>query len=293
MFICFTLILPDYELITKEILIMAITADCHLHSSFSGDSSAAMEDMITHGIDLRLTRMCFTEHMDLDYPPLPDVTADYFIVNTDSYLYDLIRFKEKYAGQIELGFGIELGIQPHLSKELARFVKSYDFDFVIASTHICNGRDPYQADFYTGRTEPAAFREYFTSIAEGLRSFSNFDSCGHLDYVVRYSPNKDAAYFYDDYKDIIDGILNRLIAQEKGLEVNTGAIRYQLKGLNPCTDILKRYRELGGEIITVGSDAHTIDNIAAGFTLAAELLKECGFRYYATYNRRAAEFHPL
>jgi histidinol-phosphatase (PHP family) len=252
-----------------------------------------MEDMILRGIALGLHRMCFTEHMDMDFPATPDTPADFFLVNTDSYLYDLIRLKEKYAGQIELGFGIELGIQPHLSKELAGYVKSYDFDFVIASTHVSNGRDPYRTDFYLDRSEKEAYGEYFTSIHDGLKRFSNFDVCGHLDYVVRYGPNRDTNYCYADYRELIDPILSLLIEREKGLEINTGAIRYNLKELNPCTDILKRFRELGGEIITIGSDSHSTKAIAAGFTRTADLLKECGFRYYATFSHRMADFHPL
>ncbi|MDE7287176.1 MAG: histidinol phosphate phosphatase, partial [Lachnospiraceae bacterium] len=98
---------------------------------------------------------------------------------------------------------------------------------------------------------------------------------------------------YDKYKDLLDPILETLIEKEKGLEVNTGAIRYGLKELNPCTGILKRYRALGGEIITTGSDAHEPSAIAYGFTQAAEILSACGFRYYTTFEKRTPEFHRL
>ena len=122
---------------------MAICADYHLHSSFSGDSDTPMEDMIKEAIRLGLKQICFTEHQDFDYPPTPDIPADFFLVNTDSYLYDLLGFKEKYAKQIDIRFGIELGLQPHLMRQQAVYVKSYDFDFVIGSSHICERMDPY------------------------------------------------------------------------------------------------------------------------------------------------------
>lgn len=270
-----------------------IRADYHLHSSFSGDSSAPMEDMILKGIQLGLTHMCFTEHMDPDFPyPNPEEEG-MFELNTDSYLYELARLKEKYAPQIQLLFGVELGVQPHLRRELSIYAKSYDFDFIIASSHLCNKKDPYYPSFYEGRSDEEAYREYFLSILDNLRAFGNFDVYGHLDYVIRYGKNKDADYCYDKYKDIFDRILETLMEKEKGLELNTGAIGYGLKELNPCTELLRRYRKLGGELITVGSDAHDPQSVARGFDRAAQILTDCGFRYYATFEKRTPEFHRI
>lgn len=272
---------------------MTIKADYHLHSSFSSDSNTPMEDMILQGISLGLSTLCFTEHLDIDFPYQDPKDEGLFGLNTDSYLYELIRLKEKYAGTIRVLFGVELGIQPHLRRELAVYAKSYDFDFIIASSHICNKKDPYWPSFYEGRTDEEAYREYFSSILDCLDTFHNFDVYGHLDYVVRYGRTKDSAYTYDKYKDILDPILERILQMEKGIELNTGAVGYHLKDLNPCTDILKRYRELGGELITIGSDAHQPAAIARSFDRAADLLKACGFRYYATFEKRMPEFHKL
>ncbi len=269
---------------------MPITADYHLHSNFSGDSDTPMEDMILKGIELGLTEMCFTEHMDMDFPVSEAAPPDTFTLNTDSYLYDLIKYKEKYADRIKVCFGVELGLQPHLSKELAKYAKSYDFDFIIASSHICNKTDPYLLSFYEGRSEQAAYEEYFKSVLENIKKFSNFDVYGHLDYVVRYGPNKDKNYTYQNYQDILDEILCLLIEKEKGIELNTGALKYALKEFNPCTAVLKRFKELGGEIITLGSDAHTSADITRGFSAAGDVLKACGFRYYATFSGRTANF---
>lgn len=274
---------------------MPITADYHLHSYFSEDSHAPMETMIQKGISLGLSSICFTEHMDMDYP-CPESEPEkkgLFEVNTDSYLYELATLKGKYEGKIQILFGIELGIQPHLKRQLSLYAKSFPFDFIIASTHICNRKDPYEPSFYEGRSDEEAYREYFASILEHLKTFDSFDVYGHLDYVVRYGKKKDEDYSYDKYKEILDKILNTLLEKEKGLELNTGAIRYQLKDLNPCADILKRYRALGGEVITIGSDAHRPDDMAASFDRAAKVLTECGFRYYATFENRMPEFHRL
>ena len=272
---------------------MPVTADYHLHSCFSGDSDAPMEEMIQKGISLGLTSMCFTEHMDMDYVYSKTEKPGMFELNTDSYLYELATLKSIYAGQIKLLFGVELGVQPHLKRELALYSKSFPFDFIIASSHLCNRKDPYYPSFYEGRSDEEAYLEYFSSILDNLRVFSNFDVYGHLDYVVRYGKTKDSEYSYEKYKDILDKILETLLEKEKGIELNTGAIGYNLKELNPCTGIIKRYREMGGEIITIGSDAHNPAAIARGFDRAAEVLISCGFKYYATFENRLPEFHRI
>lgn len=272
---------------------MPITADFHLHSSFSGDSDTPMEDMILRGIELGLTEMCFTEHNDFDYPVTERETPGFFEVNPDAYLYDFLKLREKYEGRIHLLFGVELGLQPHLSLRNAAFAKAHDYDFVIGSSHLCNGKDPYYPSFYEGRAQEDAYREYFESILENLKSYGNFDIYGHLDYVVRYGPKKDEGYSYEMYREIFDKILTRLIDMEKGLEVNTSGLAKGLREPNPCAGILKRYRELGGEIVTVGSDAHAPGQIAHAFDRAAEILKKCGFRYYATFEKRSPSFHKL
>lgn len=252
-----------------------------------------MEEMVQQGIRLGLTHMCFTDHLDYDYYDASGKPTDMFDINTDSYLYEILQLREKYAGQITINFGIELGLQPHLMRKYAVYAKSYDFDFIIGSSHTCNKRDPYFPIFFEGKTEEEAYREYFESIIENIRKFSNFDVYGHLDYVVRYGPNMDREYTYAKYQDQLDTILNLLIEKGKGLEVNTAAVKYGLRQLHPSMEILKRYRELGGEIVTVGSDAHSPTHIADAFQRAADVLKECGFKYYTIFEKRIPEFKRI
>lgn len=271
---------------------MPILTDYHLHSSFSGDSDTPMEKMVERGIAMGMEAMCFTEHMDMDYP-YSKGEKGIFELDTDAYVHGFRHCKEKYGGQIRLHFGIELGIQPHLAGKLEAYVKKYPFEFVIASSHVCNGKDPYYADFYKGRTQEAAYREYFQSILDNLKVFHDYDIYGHLDYVVRYGPEKDRGYSYGKYGDILDKILCHLVESGNGIEVNTGAIPHGLKELNPSTDILKRYRNLGGEIITVGSDAHAPERIGEGFERVADILKSCGYKYYTVFADRKPEFIKL
>ncbi len=116
---------------------------------------------------------------------------------------------------------------------------------------------------------------------------------GHLDYVVRYGPTKNEKYTYAKHADIFDQILTHLIENGKGIELNTNGLRTGLGQPNPCADIIRRYRELGGEIITIGSDAHTPVDIASHFDEACDLLKACGFRYYCIFQSRMPEYLKL
>ena len=148
---------------------MAIKADYHMHSSFSGDSSAPMADMAKHALALGLTHICFTEHYDPDYI-YPAGEEGMFELNTDSYLYELIKQKSKYNGQLEIAFGVELGLQPHLKRQLALYAKSHDFDFIIGSSHLCNRKDPYYPVFFEGRSEDEAHQEYFEAVLECVKT---------------------------------------------------------------------------------------------------------------------------
>ena len=144
-----------------------------------------------------------------------------------------------------------------------------------------------------GRSDEAAYREYFQCTLENIKKFSNFDVLGHMDYVVRYGATMDKDYTYEKYKDILDKILELLIDKGKGLEINTGGLKKGMQDLHPSIDILKRYHKLGGEIITIGSDSHSTEHIAGYFDKAYDVLKECGFRYYTVFEKRVAEFKRL
>lgn len=272
---------------------MSITADCHLHSSFSGDSHTPMWEIIEQSIAKGLSTICFTEHNDFNYPPTPESDGTEFLLNADSYLYDLLTCRERYGHRIRILFGVELGLQPDVLHSNEEYAQAYDFDFIIGSTHVCHGKDPYYRNFFEGRTDEEAYREYFESVLENVTDFSDFDVCGHLDYVIRYGTHKDENYSYSHYSDVIDAILKVLISKGKGLELNTGGLKSGMKDVHPCTDILKRYKELGGEIITIGSDSHNIAHVADYFDRAQQVLQTCGFKYYTIFEKRSPEYHKI
>ena len=262
--------------------------DTHMHCRFSGDSTADPEAMILAAIQKNLDGICFTDHIDWDYPGPTSFTFD-----PAAYFKCLSALRGQYQDRLKIHIGVELGLQPHLKKRYADFTEKWDFDQVIASSHVVHGSDPYYPEFYNGKTEDEAYLEYFESTLENLAVFEDFDVYGHIDYVVRYGPNKNRYYSYQKFQDVIDEILRTLITRGKGIEINMAGFKYGLSHPNPTEDILKRYRELGGEIITTGSDAHKPEHIAYDYEKLSGLLKDAGFAYYTVFKNRKPVFYPV
>lgn len=280
-----------------------IKADFHCHSKYSTDGISSLRDQIGAAIDRGLETLCITEHMDYahhmyevpsffdEFPSLSIQEAKkVFQVDTDEYMRELFRLKEEFSPKIDLRFGIELGLQPSLGEHYRDYVKKYPFDFCIGSSHEVDGIDPYCEEFLTGKTPLDAYRRYFEAEAECARScLDSFDVYGHIDYALRYHQPQGFVFRYEDFADELDTLLTFLISNGKGIECNTSGIKYFGDELNPHTEILKRYKRLGGEIITVGSDAHKASDVAGNFELAANILKSCGFDYYTVFKDRKPE----
>ena len=247
-----------------------------------------MRAQLEQAINLSMTSLCVTDHHDYDVDSVID-----FTLPTDKYFNTMSALREEYKDRIDLRIGIELGLQPHLKKYYHELLSSHPFDFVIGSTHFINRKDPAYPEFFEGRGEQEAYLQYFQATLDNVKNLNTYDVAGHIDYIVRYGPNKAAYYSYEAYRDILDQILRAVIERGKGIECNTAGLRKGIGQPNPCDRILMRYRELGGEIITIGSDAHIPEDIGADFQAARELLKQCGFSYYTEFYRRKPEFKPL
>ena len=269
-------------------------ADCHVHSLFSSDSEESLEAIIETCISKGFQYAYFTDHHDMDFPVDPADPDMDFQLDFEAYIATLTKLRERYCDIIDVRIGVEQGICPEIAPRISALSNSYPFDFVIGSSHLTalsNG-DPYYPSYYDGKTNIEAYREYFSSEAENVSLTDGFDVYGHIDYAIRYCPDKDFQFKFDDYRDIIQVLLKRLIEAGKGIEINTAGID-KIGYPHPHIEILKLYKELGGEIITVGSDAHVKYNIGYGFDVVHRLMKELGFKYYAIYKNRKPEFLPL
>lgn len=263
--------------------------DTHMHCHFSGDSQAAPEDMITSARARGLAGICFTDHLDYDYREEPGE----FLLDIPAYQQAIAALQEKYRNEFPVLWGIELGLQPHVADANRSVTAGFPFDFVIGSSHVVDGTDPYNPAYFERYSENAGIRRYFESILENIDVFNDFDVYGHLDYIVRYTPSKGQNYSYRQYADIIDEILQKLINMGKGIEINTGGLRRGLTHPNPTEEILARYHSLGGEILTLGADAHQPRDIAFGFETLPEIIKAAGFSYYTVFQNRQPHFIKL
>lgn len=264
-------------------------ADFHTHTEFSGDCQVPVRVQIERAAALGMKEFCITDHHDYD----AGEGGDLFLLDLDSYFPTLRKLKEEYSGRIRVNIGIELGLQAHIKEYLENLEPKLPVDLIIGSCHFIDGKDPYYPSFFEGRTEKDAYVRYFEVSLNRIRCLSCYDVFGHLDYVVRYGPNQNKYYHFSDYQEYIDPILKTLIEKGKGLECNTSGLKYGLGHPNPSEDILRRYRELGGEILTIGSDAHAPQHIGYDFDRIGPLLKACGFRYYTVFHDRKPEFVPL
>lgn len=275
---------------------MSILADCHLHTNHSGDSTASMEKQILAGLAKGLEYMCFTDHYDPEFPydGIPDAEPGSFELDHHAYREEYLSMRDKYAGKIRLFYGVELGLQARLGDYLASYAADHpEFDFIIGSNHLCGGTDPYYPCFLEHRTEKEALDLYLEETLQNLQSFSDIDSCGHLDYVTRYLPHRETIYSYAAFADRIDPILEFILDRGIALEVNTAPLMKGIRYFNPLPGILSRYREMGGELITIGSDAHTPEKVAGRFEETAQILRGLGFRYYAVYENRKPQMLSL
>lgn len=260
-----------------------IKSDCHMHSSFSSDSTEHMETMINGAISKGLDYICFTEHMDLEFP---EKYALSFVFDVDEYMNCITGLSEKYRDRIRIFKGIEIGLKPDLSSRYDKILNSYDWDFVIGSTHLIDNIDPYYSEYWDNRDEKACIYRYFECIYENITACSNYDSLGHLDYVLRYSPSKGAGFLYNDFEDILNCILQHIIQNNKSLEINSSGYKAGLSSPNPSESIIKKYIELGGTAFTIGSDAHTAPHIAYEFNRLEKLLSSLGITFYNIYSCR-------
>lgn len=264
--------------------------DYHVHTSFSGDCSTPMEEVILAAISKNIKSLCFTEHLDYDY------TNGNFnlLLDQDKYLSTFCPLRDKYVNCIDLKLGIEIGMQPHLYERYDEYLKKYPFDFVICSTHMVDRLDIHDGDYFQFRSSQEAVEGYYIEVLNVVKEYHNYDVYGHLNFIDRYIKYYNAEEInYRRIKEIIDEILIHIIRNNKGIEVNTSGLRYGMNCTLPNRDILTRYRELGGTIITTGSDAHYSEHIGSGFAELYELLRDIGFKYVATFDKRNISFKKI
>ncbi len=261
--------------------------DYHMHCNFSPDSNASIESMIESSINLGLKEICFTDHVDYDVNE-----TSKFVVDYDSYIQTIESMKEKYKDKITIKKGIELGLQPQLIQRYSDDMKQHNFDFILCSQHAIDTYDFYYGKYFEGKTQYDAYETYYKTLYDIVKNFDSYSVLSHLDLIKRYGQYENL--LSDSlFMDIIESILKEAIYKGKGIEVNTSCFRYNLPDLTPSRDIISLYKDLGGEIITTGSDAHSPEFVGAKFDYVYSYLKNLGFKYVSTFDNLHPNFIKL
>ena len=257
--------------------------DQHSHTLESPDATknATLENYLEKVKKLKLKGLTFTDHLDFDSPvELFDAYPDF------NRLFREKKRLNEVQDTCHFGVGVELGWQPQSETKMQDLTSKHPFDFVIMSLHVGDGLDFHNGDFFEKYGREKGIRRYFELVLESLKNNPDFDVYGHIDYISRYVPGYPKAYRYVEHKSIIDEILTRIITHDKAIEINTSSSKYGLDAFNPRFEVVKRYFELGGRKITLGSDAHDPNALARDFDKALEELKSIGFKAICHYKRR-------
>lgn len=259
--------------------------DYHVHTNFSFDGKVEPEQIIEEGLRAGLREICITDHADVF--PGENATA----LDLPRYHQAIDRCKGAFQ-EIVVKKGIELGVDKDTVDIYHRLCQENSFDFIICSQHFVNGVDPFDPIFFQGRSVREAYEEYLEDTIKTLSLFSQYSVAGHIGYPAKYCKANDPRMTYREYGDWIDVILRQIISQGKGIEVNTSG--YIMTGETiPAYDVLKRYAELGGEIVTVGSDAHNPERVGQNINRAIQAVKDAGLKYICTFEDMKPIFHPI
>lgn len=275
--------------------------DNHNHSQFSFDGKkTSVESSAASALGKGLGGICFTDHCDFFVPPMKaafeEMVQETFDIKAQQAEIDRVRqaMSAKTPGFMILK-GIEIGLYESCREEIRRTLDMNEFDQVIASVHYLDGTDPFYGGYYEGKEWKEAYGHYLETIYREMTWLGDFDIMGHFDYVARYAPYPQSSILYKDFSDIFDEMLRYLAQEGKALEINTKSYKEHNGGRTQILDkdILLRYRELGGEIVSLGSDSHAPERVGDNFMQHALFLKSLGFRYLAHFEKRRLVMLPM
>lgn len=259
--------------------------DYHLHTTVSFDGIGTPEELIAAAQRAGLKEICFTDHYDHNSDP----TMEHNLFTIENYrsAYNLLTTQN-----LKIRRGVEFGLTTWNQPQLEELLCTFPFDFIIGSVHFIDGYDPYEETYWENISPDTAFRKYLLGTLACVKAHHNFDVLGHLTYVCKsaHNPTHKPVPFHD-YLDITDEIMKILVAKGIGMEINTSGVDCAGTFL-PSTDYLKRFKELGGEIVTIGSDAHDAVRVGQYIPEAMEIVKDI-FGYVCTFENRKPIFHKL
>lgn len=258
--------------------------DYHIHSNNSFDGKSTVEEMCEKAIEIKNSEICFTEHFSVDPRDVSYGKLDYI-----KYETEILNAKKKYKENLKIKIGLEIG-EPHLEqykKSLENELSKMNLDFIIGSVHNIDGVKLRL--FMKNKEKYDVYNEYFLEIYKMVKN-SDIDVIGHLDLIKRYAYEEYGNYNFEDHKKIIEDILKLAISKNIGIEINGSGYINSVGEPYPKREILELYKKLGGNIITIGSDSHSVETLSLNNKKMLEMLKEIGFEKICTFeNRKSIE----
>ena len=275
-------------------------ADYHVHSMFSDDSWYPAEKVAEDAWRLNLDEICFTDHVD--YGIKPDwedaLTAKIIdgsrVINVDyeTYFPHLDEIREKFQDRLTIKSGLEFGVQTHTIEQYNALFEKYadEFDFVLLSIHQVGDLEFWTGEFQEGRTQHEYNLAYYKELLNVATNFDHWSVLAHLDLIKRYDPA--GILDFPENRDLVAATLEHAINEGKGIELNTSSVRYGLQDSQPAREILELYRDLGGTIVTLGSDSHTPQHLGAYIRHFQHYLASLGFKGFHTFDKMEPTFQP-
>lgn len=262
--------------------------DCHLHTHCSPDGADTAAMMCQEAVRLGMYAVTFTDHCECN-----KFESDQYSRRIEKSRNEVKRAALTFEGKIKVFSGIELG-QPLQNPVAAKeATENNQFDFVLCSVHNVRGREDFYSIDYSSVPVSDVLNQYFDEVLETAK-WGNFDSLAHLTYPLRYIVGEHKIHV-DPYlfSDKIDDILKILVENDKALEVNTSGLRQKIGTTLPDFDIIKRFHDLGGKYITIGSDAHRWADVGFGLEQGLCLIKKAGFAYYTVFDKHVPVPIPI
>lgn len=262
--------------------------DMHVHTDNSFDGNHSAMFMCEAAEKAGLRSVTFTDHCEVDF-----YKERHFDQSDFHSFFEVSKARSAFMGKLLVNTGIELG-QPTYDKETAEYImKRFNYDQVIGSIHNLRDMPDFCELQYDDYDIYKLLDEYFDEELE-LAEWGKFDTLAHLTYPLRYMVG-DQGYEVDmnKFSDKVDAILKAVIKNGKALEINTSGYRQKIGRTMPDVDIVKRYKELGGELITLGSDSHFAEHVGAGIDRGMQLALDCGFNAIALFQQREPVLIPI
>lgn len=254
--------------------------DLHTHSINSFDGNDSCEALCNSTINLGAKGIAITDHCDIDG------ALDSCWSFEDKQSKDVDNCKRLFKDKLEVYKGVELG-QGIYHKELSeKFLSSYDFDFVLGSIHNLENMEDFYFLDYSKLDVKELLQKYFYDLLK-LAKWNKTDCLAHITYPLRYIVAREHINVdLCEYSDIIDEIFKTIIKNDKAIEINVSGLSMEMKDTLPSADLIKRYKELGGKYITVGSDSHYANLVCNNIDKGYDILKECGFTHFTVFEQR-------